>query len=653
MPNEDLVLPHDPNTGFLRGNQAVALPVAQTLAQVEALNRNIQGLVDLIQRNAPNAASGTPNPSPQPANSPAIPANQPIARLIRPVVLRSNRSWSVQPIARVTRPNDSANPNTPASTPPIQRPTRDMNGRMMGASASGEDSNVSSSLNSGSRDDAEPNKGFFENFLEQFQERFEQATGNLSVPDQIDPAVGAFREMTAPLRLLGSMGGSPADKQQFALGQRTLKFLGAWRKESKTQQDETQDAIRGSQNRQSKSSLMNGLKVAAMTPRLLALLAAAAKAAAVAAAAKAGKEIGEKANEVLASTETGQKILDSIGEAGTHVAAAFGNKQAIDVIAENLRVEQEQLAQGAATGKPTTTTPATDNTQAAQNGGGTSGNGLFKRLADAIGFGEGNYNSVHRGVVRNKDLGSTEADLSNMTINEVLARNKLPAGDKNRMNAVGKYQIIASTMKGLKTSMRLTGDEKLTPEMQDRLFMGLLPTSVTDYVSGKSNNKNAALTALAKVYASIGVPEDMRGDIQDIKAGESFYKGIGQNKANPKSLRLVTEALEGIRTQQMAAPPITTPAIQNRIENFKPMRMAEDTIQPAPKLHMPKEAAELAKHAESLDRPAPNTPQQQSRSDQGQSSENWYDQYLFKGVGQSVEDRLIAHAVTGGLGWKT
>ena len=98
----------------------------------------------------------------------------------------------------------------------------------------------------------------------------------------------------------------------------------------------------------------------------------------------------------------------------------------------------------------------------------------------------------------------------------------------------------------------------------------------------------------------------------------------------------------------------TAPTNQNRVENFKPIPIrAEDTIQPAPNLKLPSDATELAKRAESLDRPAPNTPHQQSRSNQGQSSESWYDQHLFKGVGQNVEDRLIAHAVTGGLGWKT
>lgn len=87
------------------------------------------------------------------------------------------------------------------------------------------------------------------------------------------------------------------------------------------------------------------------------------------------------------------------------------------------------------------------------NTGGGSNN--IQEFAKAVSSGEGNYNSVNRGLVNGKNLGAFETDLSKMTINEVLARNKLKAGDKNRMNAVGKYQIIASTMKGLVKQMGL------------------------------------------------------------------------------------------------------------------------------------------------------------------------------------------------------
>jgi len=164
-----------------------------------------------------------------------------------------------------------------------------------------------------------------------------------------------------------------------------------------------------------------------------------------------------------------------------------------------------------------------------------------------------------------------------------------------------------------------------------------------DFLDNPSIDAEAAAPILGKNYVRWAYGQDK------LKSGKPFpWKAHDQKR---RQYRQSTE--QKTQAPQMAAPPITTPATQNRIENFKPMRLVEDTIQPAPKLHLPQDSAELSKHAESLDRPAPNVPQQQSRSDQGQSSENWYDQHLLKGVGQNVEDRLIAHAITGGIGWKT
>lgn len=628
MSTEDLTLPHDPNTGFLRGNPAAALQVAQALAQIEALNRSIQGLVDQIQRNAQADASAMPNPAPQPAAA-------------------STEAPAEQTVARVNRPSDATNPSPPASTAQPQRPTRDASGQVMGAPASGEDSNTAGAARAEPKDD-DSNKGFLESFLEQFQERFEQATSGFAVPDQIDPAVGAFREMTAPLRLLGSMGGSPADKKQFGLAQRTLKFLAAWRKEAKAEQDETQDAIAAAQNGQSRSSLLNGIKIAAMTPRLLALLPAALAAAAATVAAQAGQAIGEKVNDVLGSTETGQKILDGIGSGVAHVAAAFGNEDAKAAIAENLRVEQEQLAQGAGTSRPTT--------QTVQNGSG----GVLGQL---IGSGEGDYNSYNQGTAGDS-LNKPKIDLSNMTLAELMRRQALPKNHKDRIFAAGKYQTIPSTTKAAVSALKINPNQKFTPELQERIFAEYLTgekrKSLQAYRAGLSNDETAAGRDLALEFASVALPRGMKTQSGRISDGTmTYYDAKGGNRASitaDRALRALRQ--DRANATRQAAPTIgtasiNTPTTQNRLENFKPSQIkAEDTIQPAPKLHLPNNAAGLAEHAEGLDRPAPNTPQQQSRANQRQSHENWYDQHLFKGVGQNVEDRLIAHAVTGGIGWK-
>ena len=55
-----------------------------------------------------------------------------------------------------------------------------------------------------------------------------------------------------------------------------------------------------------------------------------------------------------------------------------------------------------------------------------------------------------------------------MTVAEIMAAQALPEGDSNRLFAVGKYQVIPSTMKGAAAAMGLTGKEQFTPELQER-----------------------------------------------------------------------------------------------------------------------------------------------------------------------------------------
>lgn len=651
MSTEDLVLPHDPNTGFLRGNQAAALQVSQAIAQIEVLNRNVQGLVDLIQRNSPNAASATPNPSPQPAASPATPAEP--------------------PVARVSRPSDPANPTPPVSTMPPQRPTRDASGRVMGAPSSGEDSNTAgSAARAESKDDGDSNRGFFESLLE----RFEQVTTGLSVPDQIDPTVGAFREITAPLRLLGSMGGSPADKKQFGLAQRTLKFLGAWRKESKTEQDETQDAIAAAQSRQSRSSLMNGLKAAVLAPRLLAMLP-------VAIAATVGNAIGEKVNEALASTETGQKVLDGIGEAGAHIAAALGSEQAKRAISDN---EKNNPPPPVKTSKPVGDMSWRERwlTLQAAVGSEDARQEIREKYPDND---AGRYgDSAGAQAARAADLNAAQGQSANRTANQaatnirgftperaesIRAVARRIGVDPNDLAAIISFETAGTFSPSIKNPN--SSGTGLIQKMGDGA------TKRGNYNDGKyygmSRDQFAALPFddqmqyVERYFKERGFDGSRKRDVADAYTavtGYGYRKGSDEyelNKVWDTNKNGIIEKGEAVQNpkfkehqrryfQQLAAESTN----QNRVENFKPIPIkAEDTIQPAPNLKLPSDAAELAKRAENLDRPAPNAPQQQSRSNQGQSSENWYDQHLLKGVGQNVEDRLIAHAITGGIGWKT
>ena len=309
-----------------------------------------------------------------------------------------------------------------------------------------------------------------------------------------------------------------------------------------------------------------------------------------------------------------------------------------------------------------------------QQGASNGRLGAFSAVADAVGFGEGDYNSVNRGADprTGKSHGSTKANLSEMTINQVLARNKKPFGDPDRMNAVGKYQIIASTMKGLVSKMGLTGEEKLTPEMQDRLFMALMPNATTDYVFGRSADRNAAITGLAKEYASIGVPVDMKGYVQNVRAGQSFYQGYGGNKANPQSLSKVAAALDGARAQTVGKP--MQPATPAKLPDTSQGLAEYAEIQPAPAVTSPVPAPVAPNtNMQSMIRPAaqvmslpisassvrqaPNLPVPQPMPKVREQISSPAPQAVTiaqsaDNISQNVGDRAIAHAVTGGLGMR-
>lgn len=158
---------------------------------------------------------------------------------------------------------------------------------------------------------------------------------------------------------------------------------------------------------------------------------------------------------------------------------------------------------------------------------------------------------MNRGLVRGKNLGAFETDLSKMTINQILQRNTLKAGDKNRMNAVGKYQIIASTMKEAKKAMKLTGNEKFTQEMQERIFKEFLISKrkgLKDYLGGGKTSLEQAQYEASMEWASIPVPTGYKTQTGKISNGNvTYYDSNGGNKAKKGQGEKIRNELKNIR----------------------------------------------------------------------------------------------------------
>lgn len=165
--------------------------------------------------------------------------------------------------------------------------------------------------------------------------------------------------------------------------------------------------------------------------------------------------------------------------------------------------------------------------------------------------------------------GGNKKQLTSMTINEVLQYQN--SRGKN-MKAAGKWQIMPNTLRGLKKSMNLTGDELFTPEMQDRMAFELAMNrkGYRQFAKATGDEKLALMGAaqndLAKEWASMPMANDAEGmhrlkqlrskfqqdltkgakvskrgrqianmsdaELQTLlNSGASYYEGIATNKA--------------------------------------------------------------------------------------------------------------------------
>lgn len=165
--------------------------------------------------------------------------------------------------------------------------------------------------------------------------------------------------------------------------------------------------------------------------------------------------------------------------------------------------------------------------------------------------------------------GGNKKQLTSMTINEVL---QYQNSRGRNMKAAGKWQIMPNTLRGLKKSMNLTGDELFTPEMQDRMAFELAMNrkGYRQFANATGNEKLALMGAaqndLAKEWASMPMANDAEGmhrlkqlrskfqqdltkgakvskrgrqianmsdaELQTLlNSGASYYEGIATNKA--------------------------------------------------------------------------------------------------------------------------
>jgi conjugal transfer mating pair stabilization protein TraG len=174
----------------------------------------------------------------------------------------------------------------------------------------------------------------------------------------------------------------------------------------------------------------------------------------------------------------------------------------------------------------TGTTPVSPPLSQSSVSGGWSG-----ALLDLIAAPEsrGNYNAWYG------DAAQDRVDLSSFTVDQVrdLQADLVQA---NGGSAIGRYQLLDDTLDGLVERLGLTGNERFTPALQDRMALQLAQDAgMDDWIAGRISDERFAEN-LSRVWA--GLPRD--------GSNESYYAGVQGNRATV-DWNTVMASLRGIR----------------------------------------------------------------------------------------------------------
>lgn len=158
----------------------------------------------------------------------------------------------------------------------------------------------------------------------------------------------------------------------------------------------------------------------------------------------------------------------------------------------------------------------------------------YHNLLHLIGKAESNNNyNAYFG-----NAGNSTVVFTDMTIAEVLKWQGDYVQQGSPSCAVGRYQIINTTLEGLVHTLDISKDQKFDAGIQDRLAMALLERrGAVEYVNNELSKEELAAN-LAKEWAAL--PKTI-GDNPEA----SYYAGDGLNKSRVK-IAEVLQAIEPI-----------------------------------------------------------------------------------------------------------
>lgn len=181
--------------------------------------------------------------------------------------------------------------------------------------------------------------------------------------------------------------------------------------------------------------------------------------------------------------------------------------------------------------------------------------------------GAGGFDAYNRGNAGDSAGKRHRPPFSDMTVGEIMKKQRLPAGNPNRLFAVGMYQAVPDTLAEAVRGMGIGRNEKFTPAVQNKVFYYLVflkRPALGNYLQGKHNNQSAALNALALEWAGM---VDARGNYRH------GGKANNASGSNADLLQKEISILQEVRQDYIGTPGMTT---EQRETESGPDRFLED-----------------------------------------------------------------------------
>ena len=167
-------------------------------------------------------------------------------------------------------------------------------------------------------------------------------------------------------------------------------------------------------------------------------------------------------------------------------------------------------------------------------------------------------------------------DLTSMSIDEVIAFQKSRGQAAGK--AAGLYQFMPDTLKRIANKVGITGDQKFDLETQNRLAHAQLEELGLDaYQKGQMSLEKFA-KRVAGVWAAFPVLEDTviddRHGYRELKRGDSYYKSVGNNKANVTPEEFI-KMISNAATEESQPEEILNPDGTSRLDDQQKAKLNE------------------------------------------------------------------------------